>query len=93
MKIARSILSGILTLSLLSGAFTGVGAAESAPPFTEEKLEFTASNGEKLAYYLVKPLDFDENSQYPLVVYLHGVGGDTDTSGYEALKNRFSAVA
>lgn len=88
MKIARSILSGILTLSLLSGAFTGVGAAESAPPFTEEKLEFTASNGEKLAYYLVKPLDFDENSQYPLVVYLHGVGGDTDTSGYEALKKQ-----
>lgn len=88
MKIAKAILSGILTLSLFSSAFTGIVTAESSPPFTEEKLEFTASNGQKLTYYLVKPLNFDEDSQYPLVVYLHGVGGDTDTSGYEALKKQ-----
>lgn len=95
MKLSK-VLSGILTV-VLSAVCVGGMAPSSAvlaedplaePPFTEEKLEFTASNGQTLAYYLVKPRNFDADSSYPLVVYLHGVGGDTDTSGYEALKKQ-----
>ena len=95
MKLSK-ILSGVLAVALSAmcvggGISSSVALAEeplAEPPFTEEKLEFTASNGQTLAYYLVKPKDFDADSSYPLVVYLHGVGGDTDTSGYEALKKQ-----
>ncbi len=55
-------------------------------PYTQQKLSFTASNGETISYYVCTPTGFDGTTDYPLVVYMHGIGGDTDISGYEYLR-------
>jgi dipeptidyl-peptidase-4 len=36
---------------------------------------FTTTDGQKLDYYLVKPLDFDPNKQYPVVLNIYGGPG------------------
>ena len=55
-------------------------------PYTQQKFSFTASNGETISYYVCLPKGYDDTTDYPLVVYMHGIGGDTDTSGYEYLR-------
>ncbi len=87
-RITSVALSAACVCGMVSSPVALAEGSPSDPPFVEEKLEFTASNGQTLVYYLVKPKDFDESSRYPLVVYLHGVGGDTDLSGYQALKKQ-----
>ncbi len=49
------------------------GAQELARPF--EALTYVNIENDTLKYRLMKPLDYDPNKKYPLVVCLHGGGG------------------
>ncbi len=44
---------------------------------------FTSSNGKNYHYSVALPDNFDENKEYPLLMYLHGLGGDTLFTVYE----------
>lgn len=46
-----------------------------------ERKEFAAKDGSKLIYYLMRPKDYDEKRRYPLVLALHGRGGNTTAAG------------
>ncbi len=39
-----------------------------------EAREFTADDGTKLLYRLLKPKDYDPQTKYPLVLFMHGAG-------------------
>lgn len=56
--------------------------------YNETLYKFTDSVGTELDYYLVTPDDYDPNKKYPLVLFMHGVGGETDQSGYAYLRDR-----
>ncbi len=34
----------------------------------------TASNGELIGFYEYKPTDYNTNTRYPLIIFLHGIG-------------------
>ena len=42
--------------------------------------EFTAQDDSKLDYWLMKPAQIDEGKSYPLVLTLHGRGGNTEAA-------------
>lgn len=42
---------------------------------TRDLLQFTASDGQKIDIYLVKPVDFDASKKYPLVLTIYGGPG------------------
>ncbi|MCC5920233.1 MAG: S9 family peptidase [Cyclobacteriaceae bacterium] len=44
--------------------------------FTEKEfMQVPAANGEMLNAYMIKPFDFDENKQYPMLMYVYGGPG------------------
>ncbi len=55
----------------------------------KELFSFTTSDGQKLDGYLIKPIDFDENKKYPVVLNIYGGPGsqsvynDYATNGWE----------
>lgn len=56
--------------------------------YVEKKLSYTDCNGTSIDYYIDVPCNYDVNKKYPLLFFMHGVGGDTDTSGYDYLKEK-----
>src|SRR6185369_5946535 len=46
-----------------------------------QKKEFTAKDGGKLSYWLMTPAAVEPGKKYPLVLALHGRGGNTDAAG------------
>ena len=40
-----------------------------------EPRKFTDKGGQIIQYHLMKPVDFDETKSYPLLLFLHGMGG------------------
>jgi predicted peptidase len=54
------------------------------PPTRSEryqKHEFTPKNGAKLSYWLLTPETVEPGKRYPLVLALHGRGGNTEAAG------------
>lgn len=51
-----------------------------------EKLEFSGESGGKMPYRLLKPLDYNPEKSYPLIVFLHGSGERGDDNEAQ-LKN------
>lgn len=51
-----------------------------------EKLEFSGESGGKMPYRLLKPLDYNPEKSYPLVIFLHGSGERGDDNDAQ-LKN------
>jgi predicted peptidase len=39
-----------------------------------EKHQFDSSNGDKIGYQLLKPVDMKQGKKYPLVLFMHGAG-------------------
>ena len=69
--------SGFL-LAMLAVSSTGVGQDRQAPTpaVSPETLALYAPGEFKgVQYRLMKPIDFDENKSYPLILSLHGAGG------------------
>lgn len=68
----------------LASAQDDVEAKPSKPDPTKlfEPREYADSEGNVLRYRLLKPLDYDPNERYPLVIFLHGAGerGDDNTA-------------
>ena len=67
----------------------GEGAAASY-----EKCEFTSKDGDQLAYWLMKPSQVKKDEKYPLVVCLHGKGGNSTAASVlakEALRKKYPA--
>lgn len=53
---------------------------ETRPPTTSplyQRHDFKTADGAKLTYFLMKPRDYDDEQTYPLVLALHGRGGNT----------------
>ncbi|QDU96412.1 carboxylesterase family protein [Lignipirellula cremea] len=59
-----------------------VPAPTRAPHF--EKFEFESDDGVKLAYWLMTPEKIEPGKSYPLLLALHGRGGNTQAPGYLA---------
>ncbi|MGM0667397.1 MAG: DPP IV N-terminal domain-containing protein [Bacteroidota bacterium] len=55
-----------------SGVMAYLGSHAYAP---KEMFSFTTSDGQRLDGYLVKPIDFDENKKYPLLLDIYGGPG------------------
>lgn len=51
-----------------------------------QALKFTATNGTELPYRLFLPHDYDENKQYPVLLFLHG-SGESGNDNYMQLKH------
>lgn len=66
----------------------GCSALKRQEQYNENLFTFTDSAGTQLDYYLVTPDDYDPERKYPLVLFMHGVGGETDQSGYTHLRDR-----
>lgn len=56
----------------------GVKAPTRSPAY--ERHEFTAKDGTRLSYWLMKPGDAEPDAKYPLVLALHGRGGNTEAA-------------
>lgn len=59
-----------------------------------EKSEFTTKDGDQLAYWLMKPADVDKDKKYPLVLCLHGRGGNTTAASVlarDAMRKKYPA--
>ncbi len=56
--------------------------------YTEQQQTFTDANGVTLSYFIVTPPNYAEDREYPLVLYWHGIGGDTELSGYRYMRDR-----
>lgn len=67
---------------------TAYGVSEVCKAYNEQTLYFTNSSGTKLKYYLTAPSGYDGKTKLPLVLFMHGVGGDTETSGYTFLRDK-----
>lgn len=66
---------------LLSGG--SVSADEPKPPVRSphfERTEFAAKDGTKLVYYAMRPPEVRPGERYPLVLALHGRGGNTQAA-------------
>ena len=57
-------------------------------PYTEQLRTFTGRNRITLSYYWNEPSACTEGKRYPIVLYWHGVGGETELSGYRYLRDR-----
>lgn len=64
------------------------GASEVDKAYNEQTLFFTNSSGTTLEYYLTVPAGYDGKETLPLVLFMHGFGGDTDRSGYEYFRDK-----
>ena len=73
-------------VGLLLGPMTGpswVQADGVKPPTRSrayEKKEFTSKEGVKLSYWLMVPRTLEPDKKYPLVLALHGRGGNTEAA-------------
>ena len=56
--------------------------------YTEQLKTFTGKNQVTLSYYWNEPSAYTKDKQYPIVLYWHGVGGETELSGYRYLRDR-----
>lgn len=73
------------------------GASEVDKAYNEQTLFFTNSSGTTLEYYLTVPAGYDGKETLPLVLFMHGFGGDTDRSGYryfrdKVFKNNYNCI-
>lgn len=64
------------------------GASEVDKAYNEQTLFFTNSSGTTLEYYLTVPAGYDGKETLPLVLFMHGFGGDTNRSGYEYFRDK-----
>ena len=64
------------------------GASEVDKAYNEQTLFFTNSSGTTLEYYLTMPAGYDGKETLPLVLFMHGFGGDTDRSGYRYFRDK-----
>lgn len=76
------------TLFLDSITVYGVTQVDNNLPYNENLLSYTDENGVKFDYYLVTPKGYDADKSYPLVLFIHGIGGESDQSGYTYLRNK-----
>jgi predicted peptidase len=84
--------TGLLLVALMALVLSSVGAsmAMAQQPLSDstdphqlfEPREYRAADGQSLKYRLLKPVEFDPEDKYPLVVFLHGAGerGDDNTA-------------
>src|SRR5688572_13894005 len=75
---ANAVLSTVLLLAALSSAKVPGAESNSIDPALLEKFEprvFRQSAGPSLNYRLFKPRPYDPQTNYPLVVFLHGAAG------------------
>lgn len=81
----RTLLLGMTLLGLTTATLLGLlNVSHAQEPTNEvessdpsqlfEPREYVGRNDEVLKYRLLKPLDFDPNEKYPLVIFLHGAG-------------------
>ena len=73
------------------------GASEVDKAYNEQTLFFTNSSGTTLEYYLTVPAGYAGKETLPLVLFMHGFGGDTDRSGYryfrdKVFKNNYNCI-
>lgn len=75
----------LVTVAFANGAFSECRAQRDAvKPSTRsaqyEKKKFTSRDGTNLAYWLMSPQEIDPEKKYPLVLALHGRGGNTEAA-------------
>jgi predicted peptidase len=64
-----------LSLAMLLGGLVMARAAEDKTPEEGyEAKEFRAADGKSLLYRLLRPAKLQEDTRYPLVIFLHGLG-------------------
>jgi predicted peptidase len=56
------------------GMMLTMNAMAADPKDVFEARVYTDANGGKLPYRILKPVDYDANKKYPLVIFLHGAG-------------------
>lgn len=83
---------------VLSALACGTGLAQHAdvePPTRSphyQQREFTGKDGAKLNYWLMSPAQMEAGKKYPLVLALHGRGGNTEAAtvlGNEAMRRDY----
>ena len=86
MKISTSFLNFLFSILLLHFSVQAQDA-ENFEAF--EMYNFTAENGGILPYRLLKPLNYEADKKYPLVIFLHG-SGERGNDNEAQLKNAAS---
>jgi len=69
----------------------GGGVPAAARPFYETR-EYAGPDGRTMVYHLMKPKDYDAAEKYPLVLSLHGAGGNSHaawTLAKEEMRERY----
>ena len=87
----------IIVISMLAVTTTPTWSAKNAvrPPTRSEhyqRQQFQAKDGTKLAFWLMTPAKIEVGKKYPLVLALHGRGGNTDAAtvlGRDALRKKY----
>lgn len=83
------------TAAAWAGNMVWAQADTVSPPTRSEhyqRHEFTGADGEKLSYWLMSPAKVEPGQKYPLVLALHGRGGNTEGAtvlGSAALRSKY----